>query len=196
MCSIGEKVQASLRLEAFRVVLMQRIEFFDRHRASEITNLLTKDLEAVRQFVFNNVSRDRGLRAFSEAVGSVLVLFWLSWRLGPMLAAVVIATGAIAWLYKKQSKMLEHSNAEAQARMANSIDETVSQVRTVRIYAGEALERERYGQYVGDAYITGMGFARAKALLEALNRGAIHLSLLILYGLGGEYRLVLICIIR
>ena len=144
ICELGEKVQSSLRLEAFRVLLMQKIEFFDRHRASELTNLLSKDLEAVRSFVFSNVSRDRGLRALAEAVGSVLVLFWLSWRLGPLLAGVIIATAAIAWLYRRQSRSLEQASAQAQARMAACVDETVSQVRTVRIFAGESLERERF----------------------------------------------------
>ncbi|KAL4535588.1 hypothetical protein Ndes2526A_g06409 [Nannochloris sp. 'desiccata'] len=185
VCAVGEKVQASLRLEAFRVVLMQKIEFFDRHRASEITNLLSKDLEALRTFVFANVSRDRGFRALAEASGSVLVLFWLSWRLGPIMAGVIIATAAIAWLYRRQSKVFEQASAQAQARMAACVDETVSQVRTVRIFAGEALERERYANVVMDAYHSGMGFSRAKALLECLNRGAIHASLLALYAFGG-----------
>lgn len=31
-CAAGEAVQASLRSEAFRTLLMQRIEFFDAHR--------------------------------------------------------------------------------------------------------------------------------------------------------------------
>ena len=88
-CAAGEKVQAAMRLEAFRTLLMQRIEFFDRHRASELTALLARDLAAVRGFVFGNVSRDRGLRAVMEAVGSVAVLFHLSWRLGPILAGAV-----------------------------------------------------------------------------------------------------------
>lgn len=56
------------------------------HRSAELTTLLSKDLDAVRSFVFANVTRDRGLRAVLEAVGSVGVLFWLSWRLGPILA--------------------------------------------------------------------------------------------------------------
>lgn len=34
-CEAGEKVQAALRLEAFRTLLMQRIEFFDRHRCEK-----------------------------------------------------------------------------------------------------------------------------------------------------------------
>lgn len=185
ICEVGEKVQAALRLEAFRVLLMQRIEFFDRHRVSEVSTLLNKDLEAVRTFCFNNVSRDRGLRALAEATGSVLVLFWLSWRLGPVLAGVIMATAGIAWLYRRQSRKLEQNSAQAQAKMAACIDETVSQVRTVRMYAGESLERERFRGIVMSAYDAGTGFAGAKALLECLNRGAIHFSLLALYGLGG-----------
>lgn len=185
VCAIGERVQILLRLEAFRIILMQKIEFFDKHRATELTSLLTRDLESFRQFIFSNVSRDRGLRALGEVVGSVLVLFWLSWRLGPVLAGVILATGTIAWIYKRQSKALEHSSAIAHARMTNCVSETVSHIRTVRIYSGEALERERYGQYAADAYQAGLGFANAKGWLECLNRTAIHISLLCLYGLGG-----------
>jgi len=96
-----------------------------------------------------------------------------------------LATAGIAWLYRRQSKKLEATSALAQSRMAMAIDETVSQIRTVRIFAGEAMERERFGVHVASAFSTGIGFARAKALLECLNRGAIHLSLLALYGLGG-----------
>jgi ATP-binding cassette subfamily B (MDR/TAP) protein 8 len=101
------------------------------------------------------------------------------------MAGVIIATAAIAWLYRRQSRVYEQANARAQARMAQTIDETVSQVRTVRIFAGESLERERYASVVMDAYNSGMGFSRAKALLECLNRGAIHASLLALYAFGG-----------
>ena len=185
LCQAGEKVQAALRMEAFRVLLMQRVEFFDAHHAGELTNLLSKDLDSIRSFVFNNVSRDRGLRAVCEGVGSVLVLFWLSFRLGPVLAAVIGATACTAWLYKRQTKAVEAANAQAQARMAQVAGETFSNIRTVRIFAGEALERERFGAYVAESYASGIGFSRAKATLECLNRGAIHVSLLALYALGG-----------
>lgn len=39
-----------------------------------------------------------------------------------------------------------------------------------RSFAGEALERERFGQYVTASYHSGLGFARAKANLESINR--------------------------
>jgi ABC-type multidrug transport system fused ATPase/permease subunit len=51
--------------------------------------------------------------------------------------------------------------------------------------AGENLERERFVEHARASYNAGLQFADAKAWLEAANRGAIHLSLVILYSLGG-----------
>ncbi len=168
MMAAGEKVLATLRLELFRTLLMQRLSFFDRHTTAQLTSLISVELDAVRSFIFkwvntppkgllhcprvvtvdirkrvyaccaanepaapdekggcapaqlprphrsslptrchpagslpasprfprvlrvlppphrSNVSRDRGLRAFLEAAGSVVVLFVLSWRLAPV----------------------------------------------------------------------------------------------------------------
>uniref|UniRef100_A0A1D2A990 ABC transporter B family member 28 n=2 Tax=Auxenochlorella protothecoides TaxID=3075 RepID=A0A1D2A990_AUXPR len=184
-CAAGEAVQASLRSEAFRTLLMQRIEFFDAHRSSELTALICKDLDTVRSLVFNNVSRDRGLRALLEATGSVLVLGLLSWRLGPVLAGVILAAGATAFLYRAQTRAVERAAAAAAARMAEAADETFANIRTVRVFAGEGLERERFDRHVAEARQAGLGFSRAKALLESVNRGATHASLLALYALGG-----------
>lgn len=185
VCSAGEKLQVELRKESFRILLMQKIEFFDRHRASELTSLLSKELEAVRSFIFSNSSRDRGARAILEATGSVVVLFFLSWRLGPILATVILAAAAIAFLYKAQTKAVEGLAARAQARMSEVADETFANIRSVRIYAGESLERERFCEQVMASRDAGIGFAKAKGTLEMLNRGSIHASLLALYAFGG-----------
>ena len=45
---------------------------------------------------------------------------------------------------------------------------------TVRIFAGEALERERYGGFVSQSYASGMGFARAKVRPPRLAAGPPH----------------------
>ncbi len=48
----GEKVLATLRLELFRVLLMQKVSYFDKHTASELTNLISVELDTVRSFIF------------------------------------------------------------------------------------------------------------------------------------------------
>ena len=44
-----------------------------------------------------------------------------------------------------------------------------------RSFAGEALERERFGADVVASYHSGVGFAKAKANVESLNRHALCL---------------------
>ncbi|BDA40377.1 mitochondrial potassium channel ATP-binding subunit [Coccomyxa sp. Obi] len=185
VCTAGEKVLRQLRMELFRTLLMQRVEFFDRHPTPELTALLSSDLDSLRSFVFSNVARDRGLRAILEAAGSVLVLFVLSWRLGPILALVIVATAGVVSTYRKQTKAVEAAAGNALSRMVAIADQAFRGITTVRSFAGEGLERERFGEHAVKSYHAGVGFAHAKANLESLNRAAIHASLIALYGLGG-----------
>ena len=108
------------------------MEFFDRHNTTELTSLLSVELDNVRSFVFGNVSRDRGLRAILEASGSVLVLFVLSWRLGPVLGLVIVSTAVTAALYRQQTKDVEKQNSQALSHMVGIADQAFAAIRTVR----------------------------------------------------------------
>ncbi|KXZ54890.1 hypothetical protein GPECTOR_4g962 [Gonium pectorale] len=144
MLAAGEKVLATLRLELFRTLLMQRLSFFDRHTTAELTALISVELDAVRSFIFNNVSRDRGLRAFLEAAGSVLVLFALSWRLAPVCSVVVLVAGFAAAVYRRHTRDIERRQGGALGRMVAVAAQALDNMRIVRSFAGEALERERF----------------------------------------------------
>ena len=48
----AEKVLATLRMELFRTLLMQKIEFFDRHSATGLQALISVELDTVRTFIF------------------------------------------------------------------------------------------------------------------------------------------------
>ncbi|CAB81356.1 hypothetical protein, partial [Arabidopsis thaliana] len=77
MTAIWENVMAILRAQIFRRVLIQKAEFFDKYKVcsfyswfaqvGELTGLLTSDLGALNSIVNDNISRDRGFRAFTEA---------------------------------------------------------------------------------------------------------------------------------
>jgi ABC-type bacteriocin/lantibiotic exporter with double-glycine peptidase domain len=55
MIKAGERVLATLRLELFRVLLMQKIAYFDKHTANELTNLISVELDTIRSFIFKSV---------------------------------------------------------------------------------------------------------------------------------------------
>lgn len=46
------QVLATLRLEVFRTLLMQKVSYFDKHGAAELTQLVSIELDTVRTFIF------------------------------------------------------------------------------------------------------------------------------------------------
>ncbi|KAM2281588.1 hypothetical protein ACFX1S_042168 [Malus domestica] len=68
--TIWEKVMSTLRAQIFGRVLIQKVEFFDRYKVGELTGLLTSDLGSIKSVVSDNISRDRGFRALTEASNS------------------------------------------------------------------------------------------------------------------------------
>jgi ATP-binding cassette subfamily B (MDR/TAP) protein 8 len=113
------------------------------------------------------------------------VLFWLSWRLAPACSVVIVVTALAAGHYRKRTRPVEQAQGRALQRMGAVAHQAFENMRTVRSFAGEALERERFQSQAAASYAAGREFGHAKANFEATNRAAIHASLLMLYSWGG-----------
>lgn len=185
MCRAADEIVMYLRCEVFRILLLQRIAFFDKHDSTDLVQLVGMHMEEIRSFIYSNVTRDRGLRALLEAIGASVVLFYISWRLGPLMAGVIVATGFTVAQYRLHTKAADAARADALRRVTRVAHQAFKNARTVRSYNGEAFERERFVGYVHEGFREDQRLGRAKALMEMLNRGCIHVSLLALYGLGG-----------
>ena len=69
------------------------------------------------------------------------VLFFLSFRLGPVLALVIIATAAAAANYKKQTKLVEGTASKALSSMVGVADQAFRAITTVR-YGDRSLQHD------------------------------------------------------
>ncbi|GFH21402.1 uncharacterized protein HaLaN_18703 [Haematococcus lacustris] len=158
----AETVLATLRMELFRTLLMQKVSFFEQRGAAELTSLISVELDTIRSFIFSNVTRDRGLRALLEMVGSVCVLFALSWRLAPVCSIIIVATAVAATIYRRRTREVEQRQGRSLQQMTSVALQALENMRTVRSFAGEALERERFQTHVAQSYKAGLEFASAK----------------------------------
>ena len=181
----AEAVLASARVELFRCLLSKRIAFFDASPPLALASAAADDLDALRAVALASTARDRGPRAVLEAAGAVAVLAWLSWRLGPVLAVVIGATAAAAALHRLRTKPLEAAAASAAREMHAVAARALGAMPTVRSFGAERSELLRFSRAALASAEAARGFGRAKAQLEAMSRGAVHASLLLLYGLGG-----------
>eukprot|EP01026_Neomeris_dumetosa_P048613 TRINITY_DN4215_c1_g2_i4.p1 TRINITY_DN4215_c1_g2~~TRINITY_DN4215_c1_g2_i4.p1 ORF type:complete len:532 (-),score=54.58 TRINITY_DN4215_c1_g2_i4:292-1887(-) len=174
-----------MRQEVFRSLLMQKIEFFDQHSYIQLTGLISDELRILRGLIVGNSSRDRGIRAVLEVVGCVTVLAVVSWRLGPILAILTLSMAISTGTYKLLTKNAEANYAQTSSQMNEIASEVLGNIKIVRSFGSESLERENFGRYSSESFDSGIILGRAKGILESITRGSIHLSIIVLFSYGG-----------
>ncbi|MFM2247971.1 MAG: hypothetical protein RL071_4046 [Pseudomonadota bacterium] len=157
----GERVVARLRGDLFAALMRQEVGFFDARRTGELTNRLASDTTVLQNAVTVNVSML--LRYLLGSIGAIGVLFWISWKLTLVMLAVVPVVAAGAGIYGRLLRTLSTQVQDALARSSAVAEEALSGLRTVRAFAREAHEVERYRAAVDD----GFALARKRATMGA-----------------------------
>lgn len=184
--TIWEKVMSTLRAQIFGRVLIQKVEFFDRYKVGELTGLLTSDLGSIKSVVSDNISRDRGFRAFTEVIGTICILFTLAPQLAPILAVLMLTVSILVAVYKRSTVPVFVAHGLAQASISDCVSETFSAIRTVRSFGGEKRQMITFGRQVLAYQSSGIKLGTFKSVNESLTRVVVYISLMALYCLGGS----------
>lgn len=166
----GERVVARLRRDLYAALLRQEIGFFDEQRTGELTNRLSSDTTVLQMAVTANVSML--LRYSLTVVGGIAILFYTSWRLTLVMLSIVPVVVLGAVIYGRILRALSKQVQDALARTTEIAEETLSGIRTVRAFAREEREIERYGSAV-DGSLT---LARQRSRLGAIFAGAVSFA--------------------
>ncbi|KAF9617186.1 hypothetical protein IFM89_035068 [Coptis chinensis] len=168
--TVWEKVMTKLRAIVFRRILIQKVEFFDRYKVGELTGLLTSDLGSIKNVVSENISRDRGFRAFSEVF------------LQPLTNCELKSQA----IYKRSTVPVFKAHGMAQASISDCASETFSAIRTVRSFGGEKRQMSTFGNQILAYQSSGTKLGIFRSANEAVTRIVVYVSLLTLYCLGGS----------
>ncbi|EDV22056.1 uncharacterized protein TRIADDRAFT_29304 [Trichoplax adhaerens] len=144
------RMNIRIRNLLFQSVVKQDISFFDQSTTGEITSRLTSDVTKMSDEVTLNINTF--LRGIIKVIGTTIFMFVLSFRLTvvtlislPLIAIIVDYFGE--W-YKKLSKSVQDSLASA-----NGVAEEVcSSIKTVRSFACESYEIQRYAKKLKITY--------------------------------------------
>ncbi|WP_426757193.1 ABC transporter ATP-binding protein [Myxococcus sp. Y35] len=166
----GERVVARLRKDLFRALLSQEVGFFDSRRTGELTSRLSSDTTVLQNTVTANVSMM--LRYAVTALGGVALLFFTSVKLTLVMLAVIppVAIGGV--LYGRRVRAISRQVQDALAASGEVAEEDLSGIRTVRSFAAERHEVERYSTAVERSYT----LARARALQSSVFMGAASIA--------------------
>jgi ATP-binding cassette subfamily B protein len=146
----GERVVARLRQDLFASLMNQEVGFFDSRKTGELTNRLAADTTVIQSTVSANISM--ALRNGAQAAGGVALLFYTSPVLALLMLAIVppVAVGAVT--YGRRVRGLSKQVQDALAVSNEVAEEGLSGIRTVRSFAAEKAEVERYKRAVEGAF--------------------------------------------
>jgi len=146
----GERVVARLRTDLFRAIIGQEISFFDQSRTGELTNRLASDTTVLQNTVTVNISMV--LRFGFSSLGAMAMLLYTSPRLAALALSVVPLVAISGALYGRLVRKWSKQVQDALAESTTVAEETLAGVRTVRSFAREEAEVERYGSAVQRSY--------------------------------------------
>ncbi|MFN7144491.1 MAG: ABC transporter ATP-binding protein [Myxococcota bacterium] len=179
----GERVVARLRKALYANVVRQEVGFFDAQRTGELLNRLSADTGILQNSVTVNISM--ALRFGLQAVGSLVVLFWTSWKLTGLMLGVVpfVAIGAV--LFARSVRSLSKQTQDALAGATSVAEETLGNIRTVRSFAREDQEVRRYDAKVDEAFDLGRKLALTYGAFQGAMGFAAYAAIALVLWYGG-----------
>lgn len=180
---VGERMVTDLRKQFYAHLHTMSLRFYSNRRLGELTSRLTNDVAAIRDAVTGTLTE--GLTQSINLVGSVALMLYLNWRLSLI---IFVTVPAIAFAVRYFGGLIRRLSRKVQDRLADTTaiaEEALSAVQSVKSFAREAFEKNRYNREVEELFDT----ARKKVLYSNLFWSAVAImfmsTLIIIFWYGG-----------
>eukprot|EP00058_Branchiostoma_floridae_P020402 XP_002605892.1 hypothetical protein BRAFLDRAFT_124898 [Branchiostoma floridae] len=144
------RLNIRLRNLLFKSVTEQEIGFFDSVKTGDITSRLTSDTSTMSDMLSLNLNIF--LRSFVRGAGTLVFMFKLSWQLTIFTLVIVPVVAVVSKIYGKYFKKLSKAVQDSLAKANEVAEETIASLRTVRSFAHETGECDRYREMLKSTY--------------------------------------------
>lgn len=138
----GERIVQRLRSDLYSAILRQEIAFFDFNKTGELISRISSDTSILQNAVSVNVSM--GLRNLAAAIGGLALMIHTSPKLALSMLLVIPPVVLGATVFGKKIRMFSRRAQDNLAEASVVAEETISGIRTVRSFAQERFEQNRY----------------------------------------------------
>ncbi|XP_028630588.1 ATP-binding cassette sub-family B member 8, mitochondrial [Grammomys surdaster] len=184
LAHIGERMATDMRKALFSSLLRQDIAFFDAKKTGQLVSRLTTDVQEFKSSFKLVISQ--GLRSCTQVIGSLVSLSMLSPSLTLILAVVTPTLMGVGTLMGSGLRKLSRQCQEQIARATGVADEALGNVRTVRAFAMEKREEERYQEELESCRCKAEELGRGIALFQGLSNIAFNCMVLGTLFIGGS----------
>lgn len=183
LAKIGQTIISRLREIVWDKFLKLPVSYFDQTKSGESVSRVVNDTAIIKNLITSHFPQLLG--GIMSVVGSVAILFVLDWRMSLiMFIAVPISIVVILPLGKKMSRISKQLQDET-AEFTGSVQETLSEIRLMKSFNGEAYEREKGRSGIRNLYKYGMQEAKINAFLSPIMSTVMMFVIILIIGYGG-----------
>jgi ATP-binding cassette subfamily B protein len=143
---LGQRVVADLRRAVFDRLTFLSPAYFETIRTGEVLSRLTTDTTLVETVVTGSISF--ALRSVATIIGSVILMFVVSWQLGLLVLAVGGVIVSIVVFVTPVIRRLSRDGQDRLAEASGRAGEAINSIQTVQAYTREALERSSFASAI------------------------------------------------
>ena len=177
----GERAVSRLRCRLYEHLLAQEMSFFDSQKTGDLVSRLSTDTLLVQEGIAGALNEC--LVGLIKVLAGLVLMFIVTWQL-----SFIVFGSLICWLCFVVSPLMyvterltdRYQNALAKAATAST--EALGAMRTVRSFAAEAVEHDKYLQSIGTPANGGWWPARGETTYRAGVLRAIAFSALTVSG--------------
>lgn len=139
---VGQRVVIDIRGQLYRKFQRLPLAYYDKHRTGELMSYISNDVAALQ-----NAMVDKLIELITESsifVGSLVMMFYLDWKLSLLTFAVVPLVGQAMNIFGKKLKRAGTMIQERLADMTALLQESLAAVRVVKSFVRENHEIEKY----------------------------------------------------
>lgn len=180
---VGQNIVASLRDRLWKKLLSLPVSYYDNHQTGETISRMTNDTGLVKQLITEHLSNF--LSGVISITGSIVVLFYLDWRMTLiMLTAVPVALGILFPLGRRM-RLIARGLQDETAKLSAVLTQVLSEIRLVK--SSNAEEREYGNGKKGIAALLHFGLKESKiqAMISPIVSFVLMMLLVVIIGYGG-----------
>ncbi|KAJ3287792.1 ATP-binding cassette, sub-B (MDR TAP), member 8 [Borealophlyctis nickersoniae] len=180
---LGENLSKRMRRELYGSILAQDMAFFDAHMQGEVVGRLTQDVGEFKHTF--KLCITQGLKCTTQIIGTAITLI----RISPSLTMTILATMPVLYvamnLYGAYLRSISRAARKGDSEASGVAGEAVANMRTVRAFASEDVELERYTEAadVASSLNTTLGFHIGA--FQGMTNASIGCMILVILYYGG-----------
>jgi len=140
----GERVSARIRLRLFKSIARQDVTFFDYTKTGLLITRLSEDSATIRSLF----SEKTGMffTSLCQCIGGLGFAFYYSWNMTLVMLSTAPVLGVAIAVQGKLTVTFQTKGSDASATATSTAEEVITNFRTVKSFAGEVKEMERFAK--------------------------------------------------